>query len=87
LIDEFQDTSTLQWHNFLPLIENALASGHFNLAVGDAKQSIYRFRGGEMGLIVNLHKKQIDDLTKPIADDTFWWNAMRVFVPISSPKT
>jgi ATP-dependent exoDNAse (exonuclease V) beta subunit len=71
LIDEFQDTSTLQWHNFLPLIENALASGHFNLAVGDAKQSIYRFRGGKMGLIVNLHKKEIQELKKPFPTDNF----------------
>jgi ATP-dependent helicase/nuclease subunit A len=62
LIDEFQDTSVLQWHNFLPLIENSLANGFFNLAVGDAKQSIYRFRGGEMELIVKLHQQQITDL-------------------------
>ena len=62
LIDEFQDTSTLQWHNFLPLIENSLANGHFNLAVGDAKQSIYRFRGGEMELIVHLHKENLEAL-------------------------
>ncbi|MDI9857578.1 UvrD-helicase domain-containing protein [Flectobacillus roseus] len=86
LIDEFQDTSTLQWHNFLPLIENALASGHFNLAVGDAKQSIYRFRGGEMGLIVNLHKKQIDDLTKPIADDTFLVERYESIRPYIKPE-
>ncbi len=62
LIDEFQDTSTLQWHNFLPLVENSLANGHFNLAVGDAKQSIYRFRGGEMELIVHLHKENLEAL-------------------------
>ncbi len=71
LIDEFQDTSTLQWHNFLPLIENALASGHFNLAVGDAKQSIYRFRGGEMNLIVHLHKKNIGALVGEFEPDAF----------------
>lgn len=47
LLDEFQDTSVLQWQNFLPLIENSLASGHQNLIVGDGKQSIYRFRNGE----------------------------------------
>ncbi|MDX1903661.1 MAG: 3'-5' exonuclease, partial [Thermonemataceae bacterium] len=54
LIDEFQDTSVLQWHNLLPLIENNLANGHFNLIVGDAKQAIYRWRGGEMEQIVHL---------------------------------
>lgn len=47
-IDEFQDTSTLQWENILPLIENALASNNFNLIVGDVKQAIYRFRGGNI---------------------------------------
>ncbi len=51
-IDEFQDTSKLQWQNLLPLIENSLAqsdSSHHNgslMIVGDAKQSIYRWRGG-----------------------------------------
>ncbi|MCS6796417.1 MAG: UvrD-helicase domain-containing protein [Raineya sp.] len=54
LIDEFQDTSVLQWHNLLPLVENSLANGKFNMIVGDAKQSIYRWRGGEMEQIVNL---------------------------------
>ncbi|MBS4056359.1 MAG: UvrD-helicase domain-containing protein [Bacteroidales bacterium] len=48
LIDEFQDTSVLQWHNFLPLIDNALAQGKMNLVVGDGKQAIYRFRSGEV---------------------------------------
>ena len=48
LIDEFQDTSALQWQNFVPLIENSLASGHFNLVVGDGKQAIYRWRNGDV---------------------------------------
>ena len=48
LIDEFQDTSVLQWMNFIPLIENALAGGFFNLVVGDGKQAIYRWRGGDV---------------------------------------
>lgn len=48
LIDEFQDTSTLQWQNILPLIENSLADGNFNLLVGDGKQSIYRWRNANV---------------------------------------
>ena len=48
MIDEFQDTSVLQFVNLLPLIENALSEGHKNMIVGDAKQAIYRFRGGEV---------------------------------------
>lgn len=54
LIDEFQDTSTIQWQNIIPLIENSLANGHYNMIVGDAKQAIYRFRGGEVEQIIKL---------------------------------
>ncbi len=53
-IDEFQDTSTVQWGNLIPLVENSLASGYRNLIVGDAKQSIYRWNGGEVSQFVNL---------------------------------
>lgn len=62
LIDEFQDTSKLQFMNLLPLIENSLAYGYFNLVVGDAKQAIYRFRGGDMDLIVHLGNDQLKEL-------------------------
>ena len=48
LIDEFQDTSLLQWQNLLPLIENSLAENNFNMVVGDGKQAIYRWRNGEV---------------------------------------
>ena len=48
MIDEFQDTSVLQFLNLLPLIDESLAKGNENLLVGDAKQAIYRFRGGEV---------------------------------------
>ena len=56
LIDEFQDTSILQWQNLLPLLEESLANGNFNMLVGDAKQAIYRFRNGEVELFSNLPK-------------------------------
>ncbi len=54
LIDEFQDTSILQWNNLLPLVEESLANNRFNMIVGDAKQAIYRFRGGEVELFTSL---------------------------------
>jgi ATP-dependent exoDNAse (exonuclease V) beta subunit len=54
LVDEFQDTSVLQWQNLLPLIENSLASQHFNMVVGDAKQAIYRWRSGEVEQFIKL---------------------------------
>ncbi len=54
-IDEFQDTSIMQWQNLLPLINNAMASGGgYCMLVGDAKQSIYRWRGGEAEQFINL---------------------------------
>lgn len=53
-IDEFQDTSTLQWNNLLPLIENAQSQKDTILLVGDPKQSIYQFRGGNPQLMMGL---------------------------------
>lgn len=59
LIDEFQDTSVLQWNNLLPLVENGLGGGYDSLLVGDAKQSIYRWRSGEAEQFVQL-PRQLD---------------------------
>ncbi|NER17218.1 UvrD-helicase domain-containing protein [Spongiivirga citrea] len=55
-IDEFQDTSTLQWHNLIPLVDNALSSNEKNnvLLVGDPKQAIYRWRGGDPEQFIGL---------------------------------
>ena len=53
-VDEFQDTSVLQWQNLLPLIDNGLSAGNMSMVVGDGKQSIYRFRSGEVEQIVSL---------------------------------
>ena len=51
MIDEFQDTSRMQWGNFKPLLSDSLAQGYQNLIVGDVKQSIYRWRGGDWNLL------------------------------------
>ncbi len=51
LLDEFQDTSLLQWENIFPMAEEALAVNGSLFYVGDKKQAIYRFRGGEASLI------------------------------------
>lgn len=53
LIDEFQDTSGMQWRNFQPLITNSLDQGYPSLVVGDVKQAIYRWRGGDLNLLQN----------------------------------
>lgn len=68
LLDEFQDTSSLQWKNFLPLIVEVLAHAEDCkvLIVGDAKQAIYRWRGGDAQLI---QKGVMHDLSR-------YWEAM-----------
>ena len=54
-IDEFQDTSKMQWENLKPLIENSLSSDNSSLTLaGDPKQSIYRWRGGDVDEFMNL---------------------------------
>lgn len=51
MIDEFQDTSGMQWANFLPLVKDSLSAGNKNLIVGDVKQSIYRWRNSDWKLL------------------------------------
>lgn len=53
MIDEFQDTSALQWSNFRPLLGHSLAEGNLAMLVGDVKQAIYRWRGGDWQLLEN----------------------------------
>ncbi|UOK43298.1 MULTISPECIES: UvrD-helicase domain-containing protein [Flavobacterium] len=63
-IDEFQDTSEMQWHNLVPLIDNALSSEDLSgtqgslMIVGDPKQSIYRWRGGKAEQFISLSKDE-----------------------------
>ncbi|MDR3129767.1 MAG: UvrD-helicase domain-containing protein [Tannerellaceae bacterium] len=59
MIDEFQDTSRMQWHNFRPLIRESLATGHHNFIVGDVKQSIYRFRNSDWQLLDNQIRQDL----------------------------
>ncbi|HWA35520.1 MAG TPA: UvrD-helicase domain-containing protein [Cyclobacteriaceae bacterium] len=71
LIDEFQDTSGFQWKNFLPLLTNGLDQGYKSLVVGDVKQAIYRWRGGDLTLLqeqvehaIGKERVQIEELDK-----------------------
>lgn len=64
-IDEFQDTSIMQWQNLIPLIDNALSSEDNGIRgslmiVGDPKQSIYRWRGGKAEQFIELSKAEIN---------------------------
>ncbi len=61
MLDEFQDTSTLQWKNFKPLVYNSLAEGNSNLIVGDVKQSIYRWRNSDWKILA----EQLNDDFSP----------------------
>lgn len=57
--DEFQDTSELQWQNFVPLRDHSVSTEHTSFTlVGDPKQSIYRFRGGESKLMLDIINKK-----------------------------
>jgi len=57
MIDEFQDTSRLQWKNFKVLLSNILADNLFSLIVGDVKQSIYRWRNGDWSILNNIENE------------------------------
>ncbi len=54
MIDEFQDTSKMQWDNFKPIVSNLLGLSKDALIIGDVKQSIYRFRNGDWKLLHTL---------------------------------
>lgn len=70
-IDEFQDTSHMQWHNLVPLIDNALAGEDLHagpgslMLVGDPKQSIYRWRGGRAEQFIELGKDSFNPFSNP----------------------
>lgn len=59
MIDEFQDTSHLQWENFRILLSNGLSQNHDSLIVGDVKQAIYRWRNGDWSILGNLEKEPL----------------------------
>ena len=56
MIDEFQDTSLMQWKNLLPLIHESISNNNSSWLVGDPKQSIYRWRNGNVEIMLNLPK-------------------------------
>ena len=70
MIDEFQDTSILQWNNFYPLILNSMGEGNDNLVVGDIKQSIYRFRNSDWHILAEMKEELVDNkrfLSEPLS--------------------
>ncbi len=73
MIDEFQDTSRMQWDNFRLLLSEGLAQGHDSLIVGDVKQSIYRWRNGDW-TILNALKPGEGPLTRYVHVKTLTTN-------------
>ena len=80
MLDESQDTSRLQWKNFVPLFRENIGSGNENLVVGDIKQSIYRWRGSDWRLMSDYI---FDDLgSRNILEETLQenWRSCRSIV-------
>ena len=69
LVDEFQDTSALQWQNFKPLLSNSLAYGNDNLIIGDEKQCIYRFRNSDPSLLQYKVRNEFDSHNVTVSGD------------------
>ncbi|MDE6511429.1 MAG: UvrD-helicase domain-containing protein, partial [Muribaculaceae bacterium] len=82
LIDEFQDTSLLQWRNLRPLLMESEGKGNDNLIIGDAKQSIYRFRNADPSLITETVPDQFAESCRECgntpAENTNWRSSLRI---------
>ena len=80
MIDEFQDTSTLQWRNFKILLSNCMSQNSGNLIVGDVKQSIYRWRSGDWRLLNGIEHEFGDDrrLIETTSLDTNYRSCRRI---------
>ena len=70
LIDEFQDTSRMQWENLHPLLSESLSHNNANLIIGDEKQSIYRFRNAEPELLQKEVNSQLGKFVNSSSLDT-----------------
>lgn len=83
LIDEFQDTSEMQWENLKPLVRNSLSTGNDNLIIGDVKQSIYRFRNSDPSILkdkiyTTFRKEEITDIGGSLKENTNWRSAKNI---------
>ncbi|MDE5840871.1 MAG: UvrD-helicase domain-containing protein, partial [Muribaculaceae bacterium] len=82
LIDEFQDTSNLQWRNLRPLLIESEGKGHDNLIIGDAKQSIYRFRNADPSLITDKVPQEFSDTCRECgntpAENKNWRSSLKI---------
>ena len=77
MMDEFQDTSVMQWDNFRPLIADSNSRGYDNLIVGDIKQSIYRWRNGDWHILADIDKHMPAEEPSQMRDN---WRSSHVIV-------
>ena len=82
LLDEFQDTSNIQWENFRPLLRESEASRHDNLIVGDVKQSIYRWRRSDWRLLAERVAEEFPSSEKTVLDDN--WRSLPEIVEFNN---
>ncbi|MDR0766744.1 MAG: UvrD-helicase domain-containing protein [Odoribacteraceae bacterium] len=84
MIDEFQDTSTLQWANFRPLVANTLANGGKAMLVGDVTQSIYRWRNGDWRLLAGGVEEEFKTFGVDLASLDRNWRGRREIVEFNN---
>lgn len=82
LLDEFQDTSNVQWQNFYPLLRESNDNGRENLIVGDVKQSIYRWRGSEWELLASGVSGQFEGASQNALVEN--WRSTRAVVDFNN---
>ncbi len=82
LLDEFQDTSRLQWLNMVPLIHDSLGKNMLNLIVGDPKQSIYRFKNGVAEQFVALPEVYNPENEPKITEKSSFFKQMGIVNPL-----
>lgn len=82
LLDEFQDTSDVQWDNFYPLLKESDDTGSSSLIVGDVKQSIYRWRGSDWRLLASRLPAQFPGSKTRVLDEN--WRSCPVIVDFNN---
>jgi len=84
MLDEFQDTSDYQWHNFYPLILNGLSSNHKSLIVGDVKQSIYRWRNSNWEILASQAENSFAEFKPQITPLDTNWRSLKSIVAFNN---
>jgi len=84
MIDEFQDTSEIQWNNFKPLIEDSLSQNNKTVLVGDVKQSIYRWRNSEWKILATEVENAFQQFNPDIKNLDFNWRSKQNIIQFNN---